>query len=56
VPGMTLAEVEMALIRSTLEKNHGDKAKTAEELGVSLRTIYRKLDSLNTEPEKTEKS
>ena len=45
-PGMTLAEVEMTLIRSTLEKNHGDKAKTAEELGVSLRTIYRKLDSL----------
>jgi two-component system, NtrC family, response regulator HydG len=45
-PGMTLADVEMTLIRSTLEKNHGDKAKTAEELGVSLRTIYRKLDSL----------
>jgi DNA-binding NtrC family response regulator len=45
-PGMTLAEVEMTLIRTTLEKNHGDKAKTAEELGISLRTIYRKLDSV----------
>ena len=54
-PGMTLAEVELSLIRSTLEKNRGDKAKTAEELGVSLRTIYRKLDALNgdAEPEPT---
>ena len=42
---MTLAEIEMSIIRATLERNHGDKAKTAEDLGISLRTIYRKLDS-----------
>jgi two-component system response regulator HydG len=54
-PGMTLAEVEMTLIRTTLEKNHGDKAKTAEELGISLRTIYRKLDNQGGEPKEIEK-
>ncbi|MCD6025184.1 MAG: sigma-54 dependent DNA-binding response regulator [Fibrobacteria bacterium] len=48
-PGMTLAEIEMSIIRSTLERNHGDKAKTAEDLGISLRTIYRKLDALEEE-------
>ena len=42
--GMTLDEIEMTVIRNTLKKNHGDKAKTAEELGISLRTIYRKVD------------
>jgi two-component system response regulator HydG len=54
-PGMTLAEVEMTLIRSALEKNQGDKAKTAEELGVSLRTIYRKLDGLSGDGKESEK-
>ncbi len=44
--GMTLEEIEMTVIQSTLKKNHGDKAKTAEELGISLRTIYRKVDSV----------
>jgi two-component system response regulator HydG len=48
-PGMTLAEIEMSIIRATLERNHGDKAKTAEDLGISLRTIYRKLDALEEE-------
>jgi DNA-binding NtrC family response regulator len=42
--GMKLEEIEMMVIQSTLKKNHGDKAKTAEELGISLRTIYRKID------------
>ena len=48
-PGMTLAEIEMSIIRATLERNHGDKAKTAEDLGISLRTIYRKLDAIEEE-------
>jgi two-component system response regulator HydG len=42
--GMTLEEIEMMVIQNTLKKNHGDKAKTADELGISLRTIYRKID------------
>jgi two-component system response regulator HydG len=52
-PGMTLAEVEMALIRNSLERNHGDKDKTSKELGISLRTVYRKLDGLATTEQKT---
>ncbi|MEO7427523.1 MAG: sigma-54 dependent transcriptional regulator [Fibrobacteria bacterium] len=43
--GMTMEEIELAVIRNALKKNHGDKAKTAEELGISLRTIYRKMES-----------
>ena len=42
--GMTLEEIEMAVIQSALKRNHGDKAKTAEDLGISLRTVYRKLE------------
>jgi two-component system, NtrC family, response regulator HydG len=45
-PGMTLSEIELAVLRGTLDANQGDKAKTAQDLGVSLRTIYRKLDAL----------
>ncbi len=44
--GMTLEEIELAVIQNSLKHHHGDKAKTAEELGISLRTIYRKLDSI----------
>jgi DNA-binding NtrC family response regulator len=45
--GMTMEEIEMIVIRNALKKNHGDKTKTADELGISLRTIYRKLESVN---------
>jgi transcriptional regulator with PAS, ATPase and Fis domain len=44
---MTLEEIELSAIQIGLKRNHGDKAKTAEDLGISLRTIYRKLDMLN---------
>ena len=44
--GMTLEEIELSAIQIGLKRNHGDKAKTAEDLGISLRTIYRKLDML----------
>jgi two-component system, NtrC family, response regulator HydG len=49
--GMTLDEIVLMVIQNSLKGNHGDKVKTAEELGVSLRTIYRKLDSIGTVPE-----
>jgi two-component system response regulator HydG len=49
--GMTMAEIEMMAIQSTLKRNHGDKTKTAEDLGISLRTIYRKLDNQGQEKE-----
>ena len=44
--GMTLEEIELAVIQSAMRRNHGDKAKTAEDLGISLRTVYRKLDAV----------
>jgi two-component system, NtrC family, response regulator HydG len=44
--GMTMDEIEMMVIRNALKKNHGDKGKTAEELGISIRTIYRKLEAI----------
>ena len=44
---MTLEEIELKVIQSALKRNHEDKAKTAEELGISLLTIYRKLDEIH---------
>lgn len=40
----TLREIEMEVILSTLEKNSGDKPRTAMELGIALKTLYNKLN------------
>lgn len=40
----TLREIEMDVIYSTLEKNSGDKPRTALELGIALKTLYNKLN------------
>ena len=42
--GTSLDEVEKLLITKTLELNHGNKPKTAENLGISLKTLYNKLE------------
>ncbi len=42
--GTALRDVEDLLIRRTLEATDGDKALTARLLGITSRTIYRKLD------------
>ena len=42
--GTRLAEVERRLILATLEALGGNKAKTAERLGVSLKTLYNRLN------------
>ncbi|MDX2051241.1 MAG: sigma-54 dependent transcriptional regulator [Polyangiaceae bacterium] len=42
--GTPLAEVEERLIRETLRSTNGDKSLAAQLLGISTRTIYRKLD------------
>jgi DNA-binding NtrC family response regulator len=42
--GITLAEVELRLIRETLRRTKGDKVLAAHLLGISARTIYRKVD------------
>ena len=40
----TLREIEMELIHQVLEKNGGDKPKTALELGIALKTLYNRLN------------
>lgn len=44
-----LADSERATIAAALQRNNGNKRTTAEELGISLRTLYRKLHELNIE-------
>jgi len=44
--GTPLAEVEKRLIRETLRHTGGDKTVAAQLLGISARTIYRKLDEI----------
>ena len=40
---LSVRRTEEELIRQALEKNHGNRKKAAEELGMSERTLYRKL-------------
>jgi DNA-binding NtrC family response regulator len=42
-PGLALADTERMLILACLERNQGDKKAAAEELGVSLKTLYNRL-------------
>lgn len=43
----TLEESEKETIIASLERNGSDKKLTAEELGISLRTLYRKIKEYN---------
>ena len=42
--GSELSEIELRVIKETLKHTKGDKAVAAQLLGISTRTIYRKLD------------
>jgi DNA-binding NtrC family response regulator len=42
-PRGTLADIERKVILSTLQRNAGDKRRTAAELGISLKTLYNRL-------------
>jgi two-component system response regulator HydG len=42
-PGMPLADAERLLVIATLDRNGGDKSKTAEMLGISTKTLYSRL-------------
>jgi two-component system, NtrC family, response regulator AtoC len=42
--GTSIEEVEKLLITRTLELNQGNKPRTAESLGISLKTLYNKLE------------
>jgi DNA-binding NtrC family response regulator len=43
--GSSVADVEQRLILATLEACGGNKQKAAEVLGVSLKTIYNRLNA-----------
>jgi DNA-binding NtrC family response regulator len=42
-PGMSMAEIEKEAIRRTLQHSGGNRTKAAEILGISLRTLQRKI-------------
>ncbi len=42
--GIPLDEVERQVIIKTLEANHGNKSETAQQLGISVKTLYNKLE------------
>ncbi|HXX65845.1 MAG TPA: sigma-54 dependent transcriptional regulator [Polyangiaceae bacterium] len=44
--GTPLDEIELRVIRETLRHTRGDKSVAAQLLGISTRTIYRKLDGI----------
>jgi len=44
--GTPLAEIELRVIKETLKHTKGDKSLAAQLLGISTRTIYRKLDGV----------
>ena len=44
---MTLRELEMEAIHDALERSEGSKPKAAAELGISLKTLYNKLNQEN---------
>lgn len=46
---VSLQDSERQTIISALERNDSDKKRTAEDLGISLRTLYRKIKELNIE-------
>jgi DNA-binding NtrC family response regulator len=43
-PGMSLSEVERVVIKETLKSCSGNKTRTAAVLGISLKTLYNRLN------------
>ena len=42
--GLTLRDIEMRAIYESLDRHQGNKPEAAEELGISLKTLYNKLN------------
>ena len=43
---ISISKVTMDLIMKALEKHNGNRSKAAKELGISERTLYRRLDKM----------
>lgn len=48
-PGKTLRDLEREAIQQAVVRNEGNKVRAAEELGISLKTLYNKLNQLQEE-------
>ncbi len=46
---MSLKELEMAAIAQAVQRHNGNKQAAAEELGISLKTLYNKLNQMASE-------
>ncbi|HEX5443213.1 MAG TPA: sigma-54 dependent transcriptional regulator [Pirellulales bacterium] len=46
-PPQTLREIELQVIQQALDRHAGNKPKAAEELGISLKTLYNKLNQVS---------
>jgi ActR/RegA family two-component response regulator len=46
-PGTTLEDLERAAVEQALEQHHGNRTHAAKELGISVRTLQRKLKAWN---------
>jgi two-component system NtrC family response regulator len=44
---MALRDLELQAIQESLDRHGGNKPAAAEELGVSLKTLYNKLNQVN---------
>jgi len=44
----SLKQIEMQAILDSLGRNEGNKSRTADELGISLKTLYNKLNQLES--------
>lgn len=49
IENLSLVDKEIELIKKALEKNSGKRKAAAEELGISERTLYRKIKQYNLE-------
>jgi two-component system NtrC family response regulator len=49
---MRLRDLEMHAIQQSLDRNEGNKSVAAEELGVSLKTLYNKLNQAGAQERK----
>ena len=54
--GTPLEEIEKIAIRETLKRCDGDKKLAAQLLGIAVRTIYRKLDAIQSSSPDAERS
>ena len=50
-PGNTVEEVERRLIETTLDACDGDREAAAQQLGISVRTLYNRLRSYRDDPD-----